>query len=238
MEGALEQESEQSVEIEQGSIFHYWVCSNPFFETTLFLVPAADCPHSDLSNGASVSLFDPDGDAVNELEVQFPAGTVGVVELNSLFGSSKLEGGFKHGHMVVRAAKGVKPLCRLNTRNQAAVLGEPRQLSAGRSSFFPLLFAESRSSFLALVNCGTEETTIKCRLFCGKRIPETDCLIPGLGARIISIEDEFPDYAVAEEDKKIQAYVRLGSKSAQPVGVLLFEQTKMLQEDDFYCSVS
>src|SRR4051812_34599375 len=75
---------------------HFWMCSSPFVESALFMVPRTDCAGS-----ACLEVFDCDGARVNEIECSFPPGEVGSLELDQLMGSCKLESGIKHAYLRV-----------------------------------------------------------------------------------------------------------------------------------------
>lgn len=219
-------------------VSHFWVCSYPFFETTLFVIPDFKTSVSKTGVHSSITLYDPDGDVVNELSIVTNNQDVGIVELGATMGACKIESGLKHGHMVVTSPAGYRHECRISTREKGAMLGKPAPFSLHKATFFPVLFGDNRASFLAVMNKSEEDATVKCRLYCGKRTPNMECVIPARGVRVISVADEFPDYCVTQEGKRIQAYVRLATKGSAKLGVLLFERTRMLRDTDFYCSVS
>ncbi|MBN8549301.1 MAG: hypothetical protein J0M12_08310 [Deltaproteobacteria bacterium] len=215
---------------------HFWVCAYPFVETTLFLVPALS-PDAALASATSIELYDADGALSNEVELDFPAGQVGILELDSIMGGCKLESGLKHGHMLVRSPAGTSPYLRMHTREGAALIGEPAAFGADRSTFFPLTMDEGRSYYLTVVNHGKAQAALKCRLFCAKRSPETLISIPAFGSRVISLENEFAEYS-AESGKQMQAYLRLSTKSETTLGVQLLERTEGKNEGGIFYAVS
>ena len=172
-----------------------------------------------------VTLFDADGDVANELTLSYPINEIGILELETLMGACKLESGLKHAHVMVESERGYAHYCRLHTREGAAILGVPSQLSVAHSTFFPLTFDEGRSYFVSLINHSRTPAAVKCRLFSAKRSPETLISVPALGARVLQVETEFPDYAGNNEGgKQLQAYLRLSTKSEATLGAQLIER--------------
>ncbi|MDC0358234.1 hypothetical protein OAO01_05400 [Oligoflexia bacterium] len=219
---------------------HFWVCSFPFFETTLFILPPVCSEESSCTSTfeSLVSFFDADGSLINEVSVVVPKAEIGVLEVDQCMGSCKLEGGLKHGHIVVTSAPGSKHFCRMHTGEGAALLGEPTVLQKEQSNFFPLTFSEEKSSFLCVVNHGEEEAHLKCRLFLGKRTPDFSCSVPAFGSRVFNVESEFSEYTDISEGQLIQAYLRLSSRGSQPVGVLLVERTDNEKDKGIFTSVT
>lgn len=214
---------------------HLWVCSYPYVDSTLFLVPPAT-----LAGGTaqtSITVYDADGNVANEVALEFPFNQVGIVELESIMGGCKLEAGMKHGHAVVQSPLGYSHFCRLHTREGAALTGAPAGLTADHSSFFPITFDEGRQYFLSFVNETRSTVNVKCRLFCGKRSPETLLTVPPLGARVVHVETEFPDYAGGETGKQLQGYVRISTKSEGRVGVQLIERHATKADGGVFCAV-
>ncbi len=215
---------------------HFWVCAYPFVETTLFLVPPFPFEEA-FTLPTSIELYDADGNLSNEVQVEFPKGQVGIVELDTIMGGCKLESGMKHGHLVVRSPAGSSPYLRMHTREGAALMGEPAVLGADRSTFFPLTLDEGRSYYLTVVNHGKAQAALKCRLFCAKRSPETLISIPPLGSRVLSLDNEFAEYST-ESGKQLQAYIRLSTKSDTVLGVQLVERTEGKNDGGIFYAVS
>ena len=153
-------------------------------------------------------------------------------------GDCKLEGGFRHGHLVLRAPTGASHYLRMHSREGAALIGEPAALAPERSSFFPMTIDDGRSYYLALVNHSKNPAAMKCRLFCAKRSPETMFTIPPMGSRLVSLATQFAEYAELESGKQLQAYVRVSTKSDTTVGVQLIERLEGKSEAGFFYSVS
>ncbi|MBX7143325.1 MAG: hypothetical protein K1X79_02630 [Oligoflexia bacterium] len=214
---------------------HLWVCSYPYVDSTLFVVPPAVL--GDSSARTAVAIYDADGNTANEVDLEFPSNQIGIIELESIMGGCKLEAGIKHGHAVVQSPVGYSHFCRIHTREGAALIGAPASLTADHSSFFPITFDEGRQYFLAFVNETRSTANVKCRLFCGKRSPETLLTIPPLGSRVIHVETEFPDYAGGDTGKQLQGYVRISTKSEGRIGVQLIERHATKSEGGVFSAV-
>lgn len=217
---------------------HYWVCSYPVVDTSLFLTSCLNGSGEVESEQVVLRLFDADGYLFNEVEYQFPSNRLGLLELESLMGGCKLESGFKHAHLELVSSTRVRSYLRIYNRAKAALLGTPLLLEADSSSFFPVVFAEDRAAFIAVVNVGKEESQLRCRLFCANRTPEMELTVPPYGVRLLSLEDEFVEFASLLEGKEVQAYVRLGAKAPGRLSVLLLEQVRTLKDKEFFCSIS
>ncbi len=215
---------------------HLWVAAYPFVDTTLFMVPAN--PVMSPPEPVTAELYDADGNLANELAFEYPRGHAGVVELETVMGDCKLEGGFRHGHLVLRTPVGVSHYLRMNSREGAALIGEPVALGPERSGFFPLTIDDGRNYYVALVNHTKTPATVKCRLFCAKRSPEAMFTVPALGSRLLSLATQFAEYAELESGKQLQAYIRLSTKSDTTVGVQLIERLEGKSEAGFFYSVS
>ena len=242
---------------------HFWISAYPFFESSLFLVPGAkdtvDAPipqvnitqastlegsssgsgtSSPLSDtGCRIQVYDSDGNLANDATIEFPSDSIYALELQPLLGGCKLESGMKHAHLVVHRLEGVGVCCRVNTRESAAIVGEPSPISATQGGFFPITLASDRSNYLCFVNRGSSEATLRCRLFFGKRSPEAAWVIPGNASRIIQVETEFQQYTNHEDGEQVQAYLRLGTKSGE-LAVQMPERTEEPKEEGFFTSVS
>lgn len=214
---------------------HFWVSTYPFFESTLFCVPA---PSSLEPSHASLKIFDCDGALVNEAALSYGAGKVGVVELDAFLGGCKLESGLKHAHVIASGSSNVSFFCQLHAREAGAILGSTLNVYATQPAFYPITLSEERRNFVTVVNHGETASTIRCRLFCGSRTPEISVLVPGYGARIIGVESEFADCGVKAGEKQLQAYVRFSTKGESGLGVQLVERFSGSKENNFYQSVS
>lgn len=219
---------------------HFWIACGPFFSTTLFVVHGApaDCGPYLVETGSEQSgpaarpaeeptelrIFDAEGSLVNQVTVQFPERRVGVLELDHMMASCGFESGLQHGHLVVRSSPGTRHVCRINTAEDASFLAQPVRVRKGAGAFFPVTFATQRTSMLCFVNYGGEPASVRCRLFCGKRAPETVCTVPPHGSRVLNLEAEFPGMSIVAAGKEITGYVRFGTQSDHEVGVQLLER--------------
>ena len=87
-----------------------------------------------------------------------------------------------------------------------------------------VVFAGDRANLLGVLNLSTAEASMRCRLLCGKRTPETTLSVPPLGARLLSLETEFPELAATPEDRQVRAYVRITCRNEQEIAVQLLER--------------
>ncbi|MEZ4753589.1 MAG: hypothetical protein R3A13_04665 [Bdellovibrionota bacterium] len=216
---------ENSYEIEEfnGDDHHFWICDGPLFSTTLFCIPPRD-----LDKGAFKTVlrfFDPDGYLFNEANVDFSSNQVGVLELSQFMESCKLESGIKHGHLFVMSEPGAAFSIRAGINGSAAILSHPFLLSSAHTPCLPIVFAPNKRTFISVVNHTATTSKFKCRLIAGKRAPETVISVPPLGATVINMEVEFPEFFSRE--KSTQAYLRLSSVSETCLGVTCFEETRL-----------
>lgn len=213
---------------------HFWVASSRYFETTLFVVPTIDIEKSS-SEPTKISLFDSDGELFNELELRLEGGNHGCLELEQFLGACKLESGIKHAHAIVDPGAGARCVCRIHSREGASFMGEASRVTADRGAFFPTTISSGVSPYLALVNCGSVPTELRCRLFCGKRTPEIAVVLPGGGSRFIGIQQEFAAFLDGES---AQAYLRISTRSTAGIGAQLLESYEGQQGGLLYCTVS
>lgn len=207
------------------SCSRFWVSTFPHFETTLFILPPRLAePDETADNSSQVTIYDSDGEVINELNVS-RSDQCNVLELDQFLGACKLESGLKHGQVELSSPAGTRHFCRIHGGESASFLGEPVSMSKGQSCFFPLLLNENKSSFLCIVNHESSELRAKCRLFYAKRNPEIDCIVPPNGSRVYSIESEFSDYFDLKEGKLQQAYLRISSRSEGVFGAQLMERS-------------
>lgn len=223
------------------SISHFWVASNPFFEGSLILTPFPSeiTPSTEDLNGATstIEMFDPDGGLVNKLSVTRDGGYPMVLELDSLMEGCKLESGIRHGHLIVTSPPGIRAMARLHNRGGATIINPVVPLTQDHAVFSPVALGPHRSSLVAIINFGAQEASVRCRLMLANRSPDMTCNIPPFGARLICVEREFQDVLVSgfgkrrsEEGKELEeaipevrAYIRMGSRTEQSVGVQYIE---------------
>ncbi len=222
---------------------HFWVASYPFFETSLCITPGRlrqdDERQGEDSPRSEIDIYDCDGELINSLKFQFPENEVGLVELDPFLGACKLESGLKHAHLVVRSqVKGVSHQCRMISQEHAAILGPTFSMFPVLPVFFPVTFESGKSHLVVMVNYGLEPAPVRCRLFFGSRTPEVVVQVPGNGARIIGIEGEFSDCAEKAQEKSIQSYLRLTTRSESGVGCQLIERSEGVKESNAFYSLA
>ena len=200
---------------------HFWAATFPFFETTLFIAPPVD---GSPVAPTRLTVFDADGEIVNEAALEIEPGRVGIFELEQFLGGCKLEGGLKHAHLEVVSPPGCRHLCRMHSRSGASLHVEAAALSSHRSVFFPLRFARGHDTIVCFVNRGAEPAVVKMRLFVGSRNPESFLEVPAFGARMVSLGSEFGEFVGGGEADIGQGYVRISAKGGADLGVHLIER--------------
>ena len=171
-------------------------------------------------------LYDMDGTQVNTLSVEFPANTVGVIELEPFISAMKIESGFQYGHVQVASRAGTRHHCRVTSANGAMSLSEPLALRSRDMTFLPLLLSTHREQLLVFVNGGTEVAQVNTRLFYGSRSPEWNIVIPPNGSKVVSLHD---DLLASQDDRSWerapqQSYVRFTSRYQGPVSCFAVER--------------
>ena len=220
----------------QEIVSHFWACSYPSIKTSLFVVRQPGCLAAE---PVKIFLYDPDGAPINEAGFDFPADRAGVLELEGLLESCKLEGGFKHAHLEARFPQGVKCYLRMYTREGAFIQGEPSLVNSRKGAFVPVLFSQNHSGLLVFVNHGRSDMTVRCRLFCGRRNPEMTQLVPALGARVMSIPANFSEFSMREGAAPIQGYFRITAVGDGDCGVQLIESVVVREnEEGIFGSIS
>ena len=214
---------------------HFWVSSYPFFESSLIITPTAEPRGPEAS--CAVQVFDADGECINEVALEFPSTEIYSLELDPLLGGCKLESGMKHAHVVVRTDEGMDVSLRIYSKEAAAFVGEPARISSTQGTFFPMTFSSDRANLLCCINTGDEEATLRCRLFFGKRSPESSWVIPPRASRVMNLESEFRQYTALHEGDQVQAYIRLSVKAGN-LAVQAIERTEGPKDSGFYTSVS
>jgi hypothetical protein len=205
---------------------HFWVASPPLFSSTLLVATGGDSAGAGRAK-TRLEIFDLDGSQINSVEVEFPAGQVGFVELEPFTAALKMQGGVAHGHLKVTSPIGTRHLYRQTIGTSVVLYQDPVPVSNRESSFIPVVIGGRREHMLVLVNSGEEEGQIACRLFYGNRSPEWTLTVPGNGSRVLSIENDL----VAAADQKawekgaLQAYIRFTGKHHSPIAGHIIERT-------------
>jgi hypothetical protein len=105
-------------------------------------------------------------------------------------------------------------------------------------AFFPVLLSRDRFPILILINCSEVEATVRGRLFCGKRTPETVWSIPPRGVRILSVAHEFGDAISLEPEEQVQAYLRMGLRGEYEVLAQFLERMQGAKDSSVFLAIS
>lgn len=220
---------------------HFWVAAPPLYSTTLLVASG-----SDVGGGGRVKtdleIFDLDGTLVNSVQVEFPCGEVGIIELEPYTSALKMQGGVAHGHVKVTSPLGTRHLCRQMIGSSVALYQDPAQVHHRESVFLPLIVGGRREHMLVLVNAGEEESQISCRLFYGNRSPEWALAVPANGSRVVSVEN---DLLATTDDRAwekgaLQSYLRLTGRHQAPISGHVIERTlgESPDQDSYRCLTS
>ena len=220
---------------------HFWVAAPPLFSTTLFVGTSSDVEQKSQARSV-IEIFDVEGTKVNTVEVEFPAGEVGVIEMEPFVAGLKMQGGVAHGHLSISSPLGTRHLCRQSIGGNVALYQDPVPVRQKESSFVPVVVGGRREHMVALVNHGAEEGQIACRLFYGNRSPEWTVTVPGNGSRLLFLEGDFlatSDDRVWEKGA-VQAYVRFSGKQTSPIAAHIIERSmaESPEHDSYRCLVS
>lgn len=208
-----------------GTPQHIWAATYPFIDSVLFISQASLPPGSGHlpTVDAIIQAFDPDGDCINEIFLNVPLTPVCAFPVDQFLESCKLEGGIKHAHLVVRTNLQSRVLCRLQSNQGAVLLGEPTKIFGEQATFFPIQVSANQTTIFPLLNYGNTPAVVRCRLYIGKRSPETSLVIPPRGCRVLNIKSDFEDFFPEASERPTQAYVRLSTRSDRPVGIQMIE---------------
>ncbi len=218
---------------------HFWICSSPFFETSLILSPtSADPEFSGEETVCECIIHDCDGSVVNEVILKFSAAQIRIIELASIMTGCKMQAGLRHGHLEVKYPLGIKPWCRLQSRDSACLLGSPQCLTDVRRVCLPLTFSAERTNLVCLVNYTDSEATVRGKLFLGRRAPEAAWKIPAFGSRVLEMIGEFDDFVDIHADEQVQGYLRLSGRGSDRVGVHAIEQSIGMKDTLLFASLT
>ncbi|MCB0340448.1 MAG: hypothetical protein KDD53_12630 [Bdellovibrionales bacterium] len=214
--------------------FSYWVGTSDILRSELILTPGRgpDFPP------AQIRIYDCDGELVNELEVQLSDPKVQIIELDSMMQGCKVQAGFRHGHVQVRVGVDSSAACRYHWGEAVSVVSDLQEVSSERAGFFPVRFSKDKLHIVALVNHTDSPAESMVRLILGRRTPEVAVTVPGLGARIVSLESNFAEFATPQEGKERQGYLRVRTKENTPLGLQLIEELMELGSSSIFTMVA
>lgn len=217
---------------------HFWVARPPFFSSTLLLA----CEEGEGRVTTTLTLFDVEGVQVNEVEVEFPAGEVGIVELEPFSAALKTQGGVAHGHLAVSSPVGTRHLCRQSIGGSTAMMQDPIMIKGRESSFIPLIIGAQREHQVVLVNASPEAAQVLVRLFYANRAPEWTVNIPANASKLISLEQELLNTSedTSWEKGALQAYMRVAVRQQATVSCHIIERIpgESAEQDAFRCLAS
>ena len=222
---------------------HFWIANPPFSSSTLLVAaPPGMAGEQGGCTATNLSIFDVDGEKVNEVTVEFPAGEVGVIELEPFCQSLKLQGGVAHGHLAVSSPEGTRHVCRQSIGGSVSLLQDPVVTKGRENSFTPLIIGARREHQVVLVNASSESAQVAIRLFYGNRAPEWNVEVPGNASRLISLETELLQSTedASWEKGAIQAYMRISPRLQASVTCHLIERVpgETSEQDAFRCLAS
>jgi len=204
---------------------HFWV-ANPPFSTSTLLVATDELSQTTGRVATRMELFDCDGSKVNEATVEFPAGEVGVIEIEPYTQSLKEQGGVAHGHLAISSPAGTRHLCRQSLGGCVSVLPDPAVTKGRENAFTPLILGSRREHLVVIVNTTAEPTQVGVRLYYGNRAPEWNVDVPGNASRLISLESELLSTSddASWEKGAVQAYIRIAPRLQGAVTCHLVER--------------
>jgi hypothetical protein len=234
-ESSTAQKTSSTVQREQKSaVSHFWFCCYPGFSTRILF---SSVQRLSLSETSIIEVYDCDGELVNVAEVQFQDLPLGMLDLDPLVSSCKLESGLKHGHVVVRSAPEVQHQCRIQSRKSGIFFSIQRDVLKRRDLFVPICFAPDKTNYIALFNQSTDVSEVLARVFCGSRTPRADLEVPAMGARIFQLESLFPEYGYADDSTVQRAYLRLSLRNGGATGCTAFDRQLVQQDQDIFRSI-
>lgn len=209
---------------------HFWVVSSRYLQSALLLTPPLSLIQANYQ--VSLELFDADGCRAGSMQAEFPAGQLGVIELDPLMSGCKFESGMRHGRVRIECAQGARVVCRYFSSDSVSLAESASALSLDRSTFFPLHFSGDRSEILAVMNSGSELLDVRCRLFVGKRSPEVVWSVPAGGTRLFDLREEFS--SLLEAEPAVRGYVRISTKSIEGGALQFIERQIGAQRRDLF----
>ena len=221
---------------------HFWIANQPFSSSTLLVATPPACgltgaPHT--RSETTLELFDVDGAKVNEVRVEFPAGEVGLIELEPFSQGLKAQGGVPHGHLAVSSPAGTRHVCRQTFGGSTSLLQDPPMTRGRETSFTPLILGARREHQIVIINASPEPAQVSIRLFYGSRAPEWNVDVPGNASRLIPLEAELLSSAddASWEKGAVQAYLRVSPRLQALVACHIIERVpgESVDQDVFRC---
>lgn len=226
-------------ELKQGNsesrttISHFWASTDPFFTTRLYVVPGETEAES---APVRLTLFDPDGEKINDAFVEIAPGGIGSFDLAEFMTGCKREGGFLHAHVQAQCSRSVSYTFRIEGDQSASLLGKPSYVKPGQAAFFPVFFDEARSIIFGAVNCSGTAAQLDLTLsFQNSRFNVTK-EIPPFGSRVMSVRSEF-QHVNFRNDKV--AYLECSCNQAgSEIGVQMIEEVRLADGSRVYHSLT
>jgi hypothetical protein len=211
--------------LENSVVSHFWVAAPPFCSSTI-LVSSTALESATSRILAQCAVYDLAGALVRDLEVEFPANEVGVLELEPFLIGLKTQSGLAHGHVVIRSSEGTRHFCRQQVGDHTDLISSPKLFKSREMAFVPLLLGAGRAHLLTLVNTDSSAGQVVVRLLYSNRSPEFTIDLPAKGSRVVSLEDEllstFDDHSWRKG--VMQGYVRISPRVQSSVLFQVIEQ--------------
>jgi hypothetical protein len=196
--------------------YSYWAATYPFFEGNLTFVQ-----DSVQSEGvALVHAFDADGAELYFQYVRVPSGDRVRLPLDEILQGGRIEGGMRHGLLLVTTQATVGTHLSLSTpEGEFFSMGQLSTISARGPFFLPLIGSREQIPFLALSNLEPIAGNARVKLVTQEGEQEEIVPLPARGSRVLSIYDTF---RLEEGDR---GYLRLTVKvNDAQIGVQLLTQ--------------
>ena len=220
---------------------HLWVSGPPFCSSTLLVAPLGTVETGGTTR-TTCQIFDVDGAALDDFEVEFPAHEVGVIELEPFVTGIKMQGGLSQGHLIVTSSREVRHFCRQQIGDHFDIVSAPRLIASREASFVPLILGGNRDHIVSLLNASDEVAQIGVRLFYGARSPEWSLSVPARGCGTVSLEDQLlADFDDTSWKKSaVQGYIRVSPKGGATVATQVIERipTEGAESEQFRCLLS
>lgn len=196
-------------------MYYYWVPSQPYFEPFLLV-------SSDTSEDLTLSVFDVDGNKVNNITVNCSESGNQVTPLEPFLASCKSESGFRHAVVAIDdLPSNVTVQCRLHSPLGSHVNNPLLVLNDGQNGFFPFTIEEGVTNLLALINPTDQTQSVRYRWYSADKSKEDICDIAPRATRLLHIEAVIAESAMFSDKKMIHGYMRVAAKASGSVAVQL-----------------